>query len=99
MSPFDQPTTGLGTAETSPNPEGGPKPRPLLWLRAAVLLLVVLNLGYFAWSQGAFAMFGLLPARFAEREPHRVEQQVRPQALKIVAEPPAGSGPGASSPR
>jgi hypothetical protein len=52
-------------------------------LRILLLLLVLANGLYFAWSQGALAAFGLLPAAFSEREPHRLAQQVRPGALQI----------------
>lgn len=55
--------------------------------RVVVVLLVLANLGYFAWSQGSFAAFGFQPARFTEREPHRVEQQVRPELLQIRKAP------------
>lgn len=56
------------------------------WRLVAVLLLVA-NLAYFAWSQGAFAALGLQPARFGEREPHRLEQQVRPELIEIKKAP------------
>ena len=52
-------------------------------LRALVILLLVANLGYFAWSRGGLAMFGTVPARFSETEPERLAQQVRPQLLQI----------------
>ena len=55
--------------------------------RVVAVLLVLANAGYFAWSQGAFSAFGLQPARFSEREPHRVEQQVRPELLQIRKAP------------
>lgn len=52
-------------------------------LRLLVVLLVVANLGYFAWTRGGLAVFGTEPARFSEREPQRLTQQVRPQMLQI----------------
>jgi hypothetical protein len=52
-------------------------------MRLLTLLVIMANLGYFAWSQGGLAIFGMQPARFSEREPQRLEQQVRPQALEI----------------
>jgi hypothetical protein len=55
--------------------------------RVLALVLVVANLGYFAWSRGAFSVFGLQPARFSESEPHRVQQQVRPELLQIRKTP------------
>src|SRR5690349_1614739 len=52
-------------------------------LRLAVLLLVLANAGYFAWSQGLLASWGFTPAQ--QSEPQRMEQQVRPQALRILS--------------
>jgi len=58
-------------------------------VRILLLALILANGLYFAWSQGALAVFGLLPASYTEREPQRLSQQVRPGALQIK--------PGASS--
>ncbi|SFM30949.1 sporulation protein [Variovorax sp. OV329] len=58
-------------------------------MRILLLALVLANGLYFAWSQGALAVFGLLPASHSEREPQRLAQQVRPNALQVK--------PGASS--
>jgi hypothetical protein len=55
--------------------------------RVFAVLLVLANVGYFAWAQGAFAAFGFQPARFTEREPHRMEQQVRPELLQLRKAP------------
>ena len=55
--------------------------------RVVVVVRVVANGVYFAWSQGAFSVVGLQPARFAESEPHRVQQQVRPELLQIRKAP------------
>jgi hypothetical protein len=52
-------------------------------LRILLVALVLVNGLYFAWTQGALAAFGLLPAAFSEREPQRLAQQVRPGALQI----------------
>ena len=57
-------------------------------LRVLVVLLVVANLGYFAWTRGGLAVFGTEPARFSEREPQRLAQQVRPQMLQIRKDEP-----------
>ena len=57
-------------------------------LRVLVVLLVVANLGYFAWTRGGLAVFGTEPARFSEREPQRLTQQVRPQMLQIRKDEP-----------
>ena len=65
----------------------------LRWVLAALLLA---NLGYLVWTQGGLAMFGTVPASFAEREPQRMAQQVRPAALQIRQD--AASAPAAAPP-
>lgn len=55
--------------------------------RFIVLVLVLANLGYFAWSRGSFAALGFQPAGFGETEPHRLERQVRPELLQIRKTP------------
>jgi hypothetical protein len=58
-------------------------------LRVVVVALLVANLGYAIWARGGLAMFGSEPARFSEREPQRLQQQVRPQVLLVKpAAPP-----------
>jgi len=52
-------------------------------LRLLVVALLLANLGYYAWSHGGLAALGAKPARFDEREPQRLQQQVRPQMLEI----------------
>ncbi|MDM0106001.1 sporulation protein [Variovorax sp. J22R24] len=54
-----------------------------MMLRLLVVVLLLANLGYFAWTRGGLAVFGTEPARFSEREPQRLTQQVRPQMLQI----------------
>ncbi len=56
--------------------------------RFAAIVLVLANIGYFAWSQGAFAAFGTQPSRFTETEPHRLKRQVRPERLQVLKEIP-----------
>jgi hypothetical protein len=51
-------------------------------LRLLVLLLLLANGGYFAWSQGLLLPWGVGPAQ--QSEPQRVEQQVRPEALRVL---------------
>jgi hypothetical protein len=65
-------------------------------LRLLFIVLVLANGVYFAWSQGALAAFGFVPASFAEREPQRLSQQIRPQALVIRSS--AASAASDSSP-
>ncbi|MDR0274616.1 MAG: SPOR domain-containing protein [Burkholderiaceae bacterium] len=50
-------------------------------LRLFVLLLLIANLGYWAWSGGHFGEAGLGPGR--EREPERLARQLRPDALTV----------------
>lgn len=70
-------------------------------LRLVVLLLVLANAGYFAWSQGLLAAWGFAPV--ATGEPQRLRQQIKPEALRILrgnelrrleaAPPPEPKGP------
>jgi hypothetical protein len=52
-------------------------------LRLLVLVLVLLNGGYYAWSQGLLRAYGFAPAQ--QSEPQRVAQQIQPQAVRVVA--------------
>src|ERR1019366_8317555 len=51
-------------------------------LRLTVLLQVLANAGYFAWSQGLLRDWGLAPTQ--QSEPQRLEQQIKPQSLRIL---------------
>lgn len=51
-------------------------------LRLAVLLLLLANAGYFAWAQGLLQAWGLAPA--SSSEPQRLQQQIRPELLRIL---------------
>lgn len=51
-------------------------------LRFFVLLLVLVNGAYFAWSQGLLAAWGFAPA--VSREPERLGLQVRPEAIRVL---------------
>ena len=62
-------------------------------LRALVLVLLVANVGYFAWTHGVLAIFGLVPARFTETEPQRLTDQLRPDLLQIRREDNPASPP------
>jgi len=50
-------------------------------LRLFVLVLIFLNSVYFAWGQGWLLPYGWGPAM--QREPQRLAQQVRPEALTL----------------
>jgi hypothetical protein len=70
-------------------------------MRVVVLLLLLANLGFFAWSQGWLAGAGLGPD--TQREPQRLAAQVRPGQLQVVplpaaSAPPSGASAAASAP-
>ncbi len=62
-------------------------------LRTTALALLFANCAYFAWSQGLLAPVGLAPE--SAREPQRLEQQIRPEALRVA---PAASEPAPTAP-
>ena len=51
-------------------------------LRLAVLLLMLANAAYFAWSQGLLADWGFAPQE--QSEPQRVLQQIKPLSLRVM---------------
>jgi hypothetical protein len=51
-------------------------------LRAVILLLVLANGVYYAWTQGLLLPWGLAPAQ--QEEPYRVTQQIRPDAVRVL---------------
>lgn len=59
-------------------------------LRALILVLVLANTAYFAWSQGLLRAWGLAPA--PQSEPQRVVQQIQPESLRLVAAASAPHG-------
>ncbi|WP_312756498.1 SPOR domain-containing protein [Pulveribacter sp.] len=52
-------------------------------LRLAVILLLLANAGYYAWSAGMLQGWGLGPV--SDAEPQRLQQQVEPQKLRLLA--------------
>ena len=66
-------------------------------LRVVIILLLLANLGYFAWSQGRLEGLGLAPQD--DREPGRMSAQIRPDTLLLLngprTESTASSGTGA----
>ncbi|WP_156030318.1 sporulation protein [Thiomonas sp. FB-Cd] len=58
-------------------------PPPAAMLRTIVLLLILANLGFFAWSHGYLRAAGLGPTTVGE--PQRLRQQIHPERLTIAA--------------
>lgn len=71
-------------------------------LRWVIAVLVLANAGYFLWTQGHLATWGLAPPDPAE--PQRLDTQIAPEALRLLntprtpVEPPAPAAPPAPSP-
>src|SRR6478735_871050 len=51
-------------------------------LRLIVLLLLLANGGYYAWSQGYLLPWGVGPLQQAE--PQRLSQQIHPEAIRLL---------------
>lgn len=51
-------------------------------LRLAVVLLLLANAGYYAWTQGLLREWGLAPVD--ESEPQRLQQQIAPNNLRLL---------------
>ncbi len=64
-------------------------------LRLTVLVLLLLNLGYFAWGEGWLLAYGWGPT--SQHEPQRLAQQVHPEAIVVLSERAQASGPAAST--
>ncbi len=64
-------------------------------LRLAVLVLLLANAGYYAWSGGLLAPWGLAPA--SDAEPQRLRQQIEPDRLRLLPGSAQG-GPPADAP-
>jgi hypothetical protein len=67
-------------------------------LRLIVLLLLLANGGYYAWSQGYLLAWGAGPVQ--QSEPQRLAQQIKPEAVRVLkpeelkrAETVAAQGP------
>lgn len=66
-------------------------------LRFALLMLLIANAGYLAWTQGWMATLGWAPKE--QSEPYRLQQQVRPDVLSIAQpEPVSVPAPVATAP-
>jgi len=53
-------------------------------LRVIVLVLLMLNMGYFAWNEGWLRVFGAEPT--LQREPQRLARQIRPEAVALTGD-------------
>lgn len=58
-------------------------------LRALVLFLLLLNGVYYAWAQGWLLAYGFGP--MPQHEPHRLAQQIKPEALVLIREQDAAA--------
>jgi hypothetical protein len=52
-------------------------------LRLMVILLILANAAYYAWSHGHLAVLGLAPV--PQTEPARVAAQIKPEALRVLS--------------
>jgi hypothetical protein len=59
-------------------------------LRLLILILLLANVLYYAWSQGQLAALGYAPA--TQSEPQRVKNQIKPEALQILSAEEAKTG-------
>ena len=68
-------------------------------LRLAVIVLLLANAGYYAWSQGLLRPLGYVPQE--QSEPQRMNQQIRPETLQILKVNPSKTSsaapPGSTS--
>jgi len=65
-------------------------------LKWTIWILVLANAGYFAWTQGYLDGLGLAPQE--QREPRRLQEQVKPEQLRLLNGPRAQAEPGATTP-
>ena len=52
------------------------------YISALALALVIANVLFWAWSHGGLRVLGWTPNE--PREPQRVEEQLRPEALRLL---------------
>lgn len=65
-------------------------------LRLLLLLLVLANAAYFAWSRGTLAAYGFAPA--SQSEPQRMTQQIKPEAMRLLTPPASPNNKGQTAP-
>lgn len=68
-------------------------------LRWVVALLLLANAGYFAWTQGYLAPLGLALREEREREPQRLQAQIKPETIRLLNAPRPASEPQANTPK
>ena len=59
-------------------------------------LLLLANVAYFAWTQGALTKLGLAPTQLSE--PERLQQQIQPELLQVTPATSAPTTPALSAP-
>jgi hypothetical protein len=65
-------------------------------LRRLLLLLLAANLAWWAWAQGWMRPWGIGPVQ--QQEPHRLERQIQPAALRVLSASEAAGVAMASAP-
>lgn len=66
-------------------------------LRLLVLVLLLANVGYYAWTQGHLT--GIVSVPPHQGEPERLQRQVRPEAIQLAPQRAGGNPPGAAAGR
>ena len=64
-------------------------------LRSLVVALALANVGYFLWAQGALAVLGLGPV--SQSEAFRLNQQIRPEAMRLLTDTAQAPTPALAS--
>ncbi|MGE0100341.1 MAG: SPOR domain-containing protein [Hydrogenophaga sp.] len=63
-------------------------------LKWTIWILAMANAGYFAWTQGYLNGLGMAPQE--QREPRRMQEQVKPELLRLLNGPRASAEPVAA---
>ena len=64
-------------------------------LRWVIVLLVLANAGYYAWSHGHMATLGFAPSE--QREPERIKAQLKPETMRLLNAPEPRKEPTSTS--
>ena len=65
-------------------------------LRWVITLLVLANLGFYAWTHGHLASLGLAPTD--QREPERLQAQIHPETMRLLNAPEPVKTPAPAQP-